>query len=281
MGHEITGTIEAVGMAVNHLKPGDRVGAYWSFGCGRCGCCLSGKEQTCTTNLTNPQSAGITLDGGYAEYIAIRSDYAIPLPDGLDLTDAAPFFCAGLTMYGAFKNAGLRPGQRAAVLGIGGLGHLAIQIANAMGAEVIAVTSSEGKQDLAKKLGAHHTVVAKGADIGAQVMAIGGTDVALSTTLDTASIGGMMQGLRPQGSLVLTGLTTEPLPVIPLALLMMEQRVIGSVIGSRADMQEVLTLAAQNNIRPMTELYPLEEVNAVHARLNEGKVRFRGILTVN
>ena len=112
-------------------------------------------------------------------------------------------------------------------------------------------------------------------------MNMGGTDVALSTTLDTQSIGSLLQGLLPQGSLVLTGLTTEPLPVNPLALLFMEQRVIGSAIGSRSDMQEVLQLAVQHNIRPITEIYPLEEVNSVHARLSANQVRFRAILTMN
>ena len=168
MGHEIVGTVEETGAEVDHLKPGERVGVYWSFGCGRCPYCLSGKEQICITNIASPQMAGVTLDGGYAEYVKVRADYAVPLPEEVDYVDAAPFLCAGLTMYGGFKNADLRPGQRAAVLGIGGLGHMAIQIARAMGAEVIAITSTEAKQDLAKQLGAHHTIQASGADVGAK-----------------------------------------------------------------------------------------------------------------
>lgn len=131
MGHEIVGEVEQVGSDVTHVKPGDRVAAYWQFGCGHCHYCLSGKEQTCITNLTvrGPHQAGITLPGGYAEYVAIGAEYAMLLPDNMEFVDAAPFLCVGLTMYGGFKNAALRPGQRAAVLGIGGLGHMAIPIA--------------------------------------------------------------------------------------------------------------------------------------------------------
>ncbi len=284
MGHEIVGEIEQVGAEVTHVKPGDRVGAYWQFGCGHCLLPVlpSGKEQTCITNLTNgPRQAGITLPGGYAEYVTIGGEYAIPLPDDLEFVDAAPFLCAGLTMYGGFKNAALRPGQRAAVLGIGGLGHMAIPIAKALGAEVIAITSTESKQAVARKLGADHTINGAGAEAGKKLLAMGGADVVLSTTLNTEAIIGAMQGLRPQGALVLTALTTEPVPVVPLQLLFTEQRVIGSAIGSRRDYQELMQLAVQNNIRPMTETYALDEVNAVHDRLRAGNVRYRAVLTPN
>jgi alcohol dehydrogenase, propanol-preferring len=281
LGHEIAGEVEQVGANVSHFKRGDRVGAYWQFGCGHCHYCMSGKEQICITNLSkggNP-ALGLTLPGGYAEYVTLGSEYAMPLPDGIEFTDAAPFFCAGLTMYGGFKNAGLRPGQRVAILGIGGLGHMAIPIAKAMGAEVIAITSHEAKQAVAKELGAHHTINATGAEAGKNLMAMGGADVILSTTLDNEAIKGSMQGLLPQGALVLTALTFDPLPIVPLQLLLTEQRVIGSAIGSRLDLQELLQLAAQNNIRPITECYSLDDVNDAHNRLRAGQVRFRAVLT--
>jgi alcohol dehydrogenase, propanol-preferring len=283
MGHEIVGEVAQVGSGVTHLKRGDRVGAYWQFGCGHCHYCTSGKEQTCITNMSahNLRHAGVTLPGGYAEYVAVDADYAIPLPDAMDFVDAAPFLCAGLTMYGGFKNAGLRPGQRAAILGIGGLGHMAIPIAKAMGAEVIAITSTDSKQAAAKQLGADHTISATGAEAGKKLQAMGGADVVLSTTLDAEAINGAMQGLLPQGTMVLTALTFDPLPIIPIQLLAYEQRIVGSLVGSRHDFQELLQLAVQNNIRPITECYPLDDVNNVHARLREGKVRYRAVLTLN
>jgi propanol-preferring alcohol dehydrogenase len=283
LGHEIAGEVEQVGANVKHLKRGDRVGAYWQFGCGHCHYCLSGKEQLCITHMIsggNP-ALGLTMPGGYAEYVTLGAEYAMPLPDAIDFTDAAPFFCAGLTMYGAFKNAGVRPGQRVAILGIGGLGHMAIPIAKAMGAEVTAITSHEAKQALAKQLGADHTISATGAEVGKNLLAMGGTDVILSTTLDNEAIKGSMQGLLPQGALVLTALSFDPLPIVPLPLLLTEQRIIGSVIGSRGDLQELLQLAAQNNIRPITECYSLDKANDAHDRLRAGNVRFRAVLTPN
>ncbi len=278
MGHEIVGEVAQIGVGVTHLKPGDRVGAYWSFGCGHCRYCASGKEQICTGNHGY---AGITQNGGYAEYFTVDADYAIPLPDEMDFVDAAPFLCAGLTMYSGFKNAGLRPGQRAALLGIGGLGHMAIPIAKALGAEVIAITSTEAKQSVAKELGAHHTINATGAEAGKKLREMGGADVVLSTTLNTEAITGAMQGLVPQGTMVLTALTADPLPIIPIQLLFAEQRVIGSLVGSRLDFQELMKLAVQNNIRPMTETYALDHANLAHERLREGKVRYRAVLTPN
>ena len=283
MGHEIVGEVEQIGAEVTHLKPGDRVGVYWSFGCGHCHYCLSGKEQICITNLStgNVRSAGVTLDGGYAEYIAVDADYAIPLPDDIDFVEAAPFLCAGLTVYGAFKNAGLLPGQRAAVMGIGGLGHMAIPIAKAMGAEVIAITSTDSKQAMAKELGADHTIHASGADVGQKLLEMGGADVVLPTTVNPETINGALPGLLPHGTLLLVALTTDPLPVIPVQILLTEQRIVGSVIGSRPDYRELMNLAIQNNIRPMTETYALDDVNAVHDRLREGKVRYRAVLTMH
>lgn len=281
MGHEIVGEIAQVGANVTHLKQGDRVGAYWSFGCGYCYHCRSGKEQTCSTNIVsggNPQ-AGITMQGGYAEYFVVGAEYAMKIPDAIDFVDAAPFLCAGLTVYGGLKNATVRPGQRVAILGMGGLGHMAIPIAKALGAEVIAMTSTESKQQIAMELGADHTVHGSGAEAGQKLLAMGGADVVISTTVSPEAIQGAMQGLRPQGTMALIGLTTEPLAVIPVQLLVAEQRIVGSLIGSRSDFQEVINLAVQNNIRPITETYSLNDVNLAHENLRAGKVRYRAVLT--
>lgn len=280
-GHEIAGVVEELGTAVTHLQPGDRVGAYWWLTCGRCRNCISGEEEACEETLARLQAIGLTRDGGYAEFVKVPASRVVLLPPEIELADAAPFFCAGLTAYGGFKNARLQAAQRVAVLGVGGLGHMALQIARAMGAEVIAITSTEAKRDLATQLGAHHVVTGGSGEIGAKLLELGGADVVLSTTLDFQSIRDVLRGVRPLGTLVLTGLTGGRLPLDPRSFILAQQRIVGSNIGSRRDLQELLELAARSNIRPMTETYPLDEVNQVFERLQNNQVRFRAVLTVD
>ena len=279
LGHEVAGVVEQVGPEVAQLSPGDRVAVYFIVSCGRCQYCLSGDEEVCLS-LFSPriQIFGFTLDGGYAQFVNVPADCVLPLPPELDFVSAAPLICGGLTSYGGLKNADLRPGQRVAVLGIGGLGHLAIPIARSMGAEVIAITSTDSKVETARQLGAHH-VVDGGRDVGKRLREIGGADVVLSTTIDPEAIGQVMAGLAPKGTLVLTGLTTDPLPVVPFMQVFRQQRIIGSYAGSRSDLRELFQLAVQNDIRPITEVYQLEEANEVHERLRANQVRFRAVLT--
>lgn len=275
-GHEVVGVVEEVGPDVTHVKRGDRVGAYFFWTCGLCPNCLGGHETGCATLLTNPKLHGFTVDGGYAEYARIPAEHLIRLPDELDFVDAAPLFCGGVTMYGGFKSAGLRPDQRVAVLGIGGLGHLGIQIARAMGAEVIAITSA-GKEEWARDLGAHH-VIARNGNVGQQLLDLGGADVILSTTVEPSDITSVMSGLRVRGSLVITGMTADPLSIMPAGFAFAQQRIIGSIIGTRRDQAELLDLAVRNDIRPVTEVYALDKVNEVHDRLRKQKVRLRAVL---
>jgi D-arabinose 1-dehydrogenase-like Zn-dependent alcohol dehydrogenase len=202
-GHEIAGIVEEVGREVTHLRPGDRVTVYWWHSCGCCRCCLAGQEESCLEGLAKMQATGLTRNGGYAEYVSVPADCLVPLPAEIEFADAAPFSCAGLTVYAGLKNAGLRPGQRAAMLGIGGLGHFGLQIARAMGAEVIALTSSESKQEIARQLGAHHVLPATGREFGKRLRELGGADVVVSTTMDFQTIRDVMDGLVPQGTLVL------------------------------------------------------------------------------
>ena len=276
-GHEVVGVVEEVSPDVKHVKPGDRVGAYFFWTCGLCPHCLGGHETGCATLFTDPKLHGFTVDGGYAEYMKIPAEYLLRLPDALDFVDAAPLFCGGVTVYGGFKSAGLRPDQRVAILGIGGLGHLGIQIAKAMGAEVIAITSG-GKEDWARELGADQVITRNG-DIGQQLLELGGADVILTTTIEPADIASVMQGLRVRGSYVITGMTADPLSIMPAAFAFAQQRIIGSIIGTRRDQAELLDLVVRNNIRPVTEVYPLDEVNEVHDRLRDQKVRLRAVLT--
>lgn len=274
LGHETAGTVEQAGAAVANVKPGDRVGAYWILACGHCRNCTGGEEESC---LSGPQAVGFHQPGGYAEYLRLPAEFAVPLPDGLDFVDAAPLFCGGLTVYGALKNAEAKPGERVAVLGIGGLGHLALAVARAMGTEVIALTSTEDKACLARELGAHHVIA--GDDLGKRLAAMGGADVILSTTVDPKPLADCYQGLRPLGRLVPVGVTTEPLPIPPLMLFLNQQKIVGSTVGSRRDMLDLLNLAARDNIRPKTETYTLERANAAHDRVRANQVRFRAVLT--
>lgn len=277
-GHEITGCVEAVGADVQRVRPGQRVGVYWWFGCGHCRSCLTGREQACAQAQHDLRAAGLTLNGGYAEQIVVPADYVIELPDGLDDVLAAPLFCAGLTMYAALKGAGVTAASRVAVVGIGGLGHLAVQLARALGAEVIAVTSSEAKVEIARQLGAGHVVAASSGRVGEELRGCGGADVILSTTLDFQTIRDVLKGLLPLGTLVVTGMMPGRLPLDPRSFILGQQRIVGMNIGSRQDLRELLQLAVRHNIRPRVEVYPLEEVNQVHQRLRDNEVRFRAVL---
>jgi len=279
MGHEIAGVVEELGDGVTGIEPGDRVGVHWILACGECPFCQMGEEESCLDYMTNFAAVGGTRDGGYAEYVTVPAKRIVPLPDGLDFVDAAPLFCAGLTVYAGFKNACLQPGQRVAVQGIGGLGHLAIPIAKSLGTEVIAVTSTESKGKLAKELGAHEVIDGRSADWGQKLLGMGGAHVVMSTTIDSESITPALQGLLPQGTLVLTGLVFEPLPIMPAALIVPQHRIMGSNVGSKMEQRELLQLAVDHNIRPMSEIYPLEEANLAHDRLSNNQVRFRAVLT--
>lgn len=275
-GHEVVGVVEEVGADVRHVKRGDRVGASFFQTCGLCHNCLDGVETACHTLFSNPRLTGLSLNGGYAEYTVTPAEFLVPLPEELTFTEAAPLFCGGVTMYTALVRAGVRADHRVAILGIGGLGHLGVAIAKAMGAEVVAITSA-GKESLARELGADHVVVRSG-NVGQQLLDIGGTDVIVSTTIDSADISSVLQGLRMRGSYVLTGMTAEPLSLMPAGFAFAQQRVIGSVIGTRREQAELLDLAVRHRIRPLTESYALGQANEVHDRLRNQKVRLRAVL---
>jgi alcohol dehydrogenase, propanol-preferring len=280
-GHEIAGVVEEVGAEVQGLAVGTRVGVYWWLSCGGCRYCLAGEEEACLEGLARMRATGLTRDGGYAELVCVPAEFALPLPPGLEFTAAAPFCCAGLTVYAGLKNAGLRPGQRAAILGLGGLGHLGVPLARAMGAEVIAVTSTAEKGELARQWGAHHVLTISGRDWGQRLRELGGAEVIIATTMDFQAIRDALDGLLPQGTLVLASLTGGRLPVDPRTFILPQQRLLGTYLGSRRDLQELWQLAALHHLRPIVETYPLDQVNAVHQRLRTNQVRFRAVLQPN
>ena len=275
-GHESVGVIAATGANVgDELKWGDRVAAHALFSCGECDYCLRGEQEACVLGFS--RLAGFGLDGGYAEYLRVPADHVVPLPDGIDFADAAPFCCAGLTVYSAMRNGGIEAGQRVAVIGIGGLGHLAISIATALGAEVYAVTGSPDKVEVALNRGA---VWAGDAAAAAEDLAArGGAQLVLNTANALDPVGQLMPGVAKQGAIVLAAAEGDQLPIALPMFIGLQLRVIGSFFGSRDDLRDVLELADRHDIRPQIETYPLERVNEVHTRLRANEVRFRAVLT--
>lgn len=274
-GHEVAGSVSAVGANVDTFVVGDRVAVHALFSCGECESCLTGEEEACDLGFT--RLAGFGFDGGYAEFIAAPARHVVSLPAELSFEDAAPFCCAGLTVYAALLNGGIEAGQRVAIVGIGGLGHLAISIATALGAEVYAVTGSPDKVELALGRGAVWAGTASSA--ATELAQRGGAHLVLSTANDLAPIGQLLPGVAKQASIVLAAADGEELP-IPLGMFVgLQLRVIGSFFGSTSDLRDVLELAVLHNIRPQIETYPLGAVNEVHERLRANEVRFRAVLT--
>lgn len=272
-GHEPVGLVEKLGPGVTSLKVGDRVGVHWNQrGCGRCDSCQRGQGQYC------PQAATwVQLGGGHSELMIAEETGCALLPESISWEDAAPIFCAGYTVMSGYRNADPRPGDRVAVLGIGGLGHLAIQYAVALGHEVIAVTGSENKRALAKELGAHAVLVVD-KHAGNELMAMGGADVILSTGNSLKQAGEIVGGLRPEGRLAIMGVGGDPLTIDPMALLFRQASVKGSSQNRRSDLVEALALVASGKVKPRLELYQLGDINKAMSRVAEGQVRFRAVL---
>jgi propanol-preferring alcohol dehydrogenase len=274
-GHEAVGRIVAKGNAVSNLEIGRRVGVAWMYqSCGACEQCREGNENLCRKTVIT----GLMVDGGYAEFMKAKAAYAIPVPDALSAQDAAPLFCAGVTVYRALRNAGTAAGQRVAVFGVGGLGHLAVQIARAMGAEVIGVDVSREKLELATELGAARTVDANDREGLKALAKSGGVHVAMVTSAAKAAFDAAMVVLRPTGTLAVVGLPPEPLTFAALALVGREIRVIGSSVGTRDDLRAVLDLAAAGKLHCHTESQPLDQVNQVLDRMRAGGIYGRVVL---
>jgi propanol-preferring alcohol dehydrogenase len=267
-GHEVVGTVSVVGSAVTHLAVGDRVGVQpiWAT-CGVCEYCFSGREQLCRQR----QITGETRDGGYAEYMLAESAYAYPLPDKLSFTEAAPLFCPGITAYGSVAKAHLTPGQKVAVLGVGGVGHMVIQMAALTGADVYAVTRSAVHQAVAEELGAVKSFNPKSE--GGNFLAGAAMDAAIVFAPSDASVAEAMRIVKPGGRIVL-GVAQN----VGLLDIGDEKNVVGSVLGNRQQMREVLALAAAGRLRCIHADFPLAEANEVLRMLKAGQVKARAVL---
>lgn len=279
-GHEVVGEVVEVGAGVHTRQVGDRVGTTWvQSACGRCDYCRENRPLTGQTAMNCPgaRTTGFSTQGGHAEYIAITAGGTVLLPDGLAYEDAAPMMCAGYTTWSGLRDASPQPHEKVAVVGIGGLGHVALQLAKASGFETIAITHSPDKHELAAQLGADHVVAN-----GEELRDLGGTDVLLITTNAFDAAEEAMTGLRPDGRVVLSGLDfTRPFSIssegVPFH--MMRQQVIGSTHGGQHYLAEVLDLAAKGKVKPITETFPLDRATDAYDRLSSGKMRFRGVLT--
>ncbi len=278
-GHEVAGTVEEVGEGVAWPQTGDRVGMPWLYSsCGHCEQCTRGEEVLCQVA---PQVTGITQDGGYAEFMLAPAAYVAPIPDALDFADAAPLMCAGLTVYNGLKNARFEPGQRVAIIGLGGLGHLGVLYAKAMGARVAVLSSSPDKEDEAKELGAEQFISERGAALSEALLDWeGGADVILATAPSSESMTDALPGLAPDGTLVVLGAAAGEISVSPMDLIGARRRLIGSPSGSRKDIRDALNFAAVHNVRPSITRRPLEEAADVLNEMNERRLRGRVVLSI-
>lgn len=275
LGHEIAGQVVEKGPAVHDLQIGDRVGVPWIYwSCGDCEFCREGNENLCTRQ----KITGVTVDGGYAEFVKAPASHALKIPDSLSALEAAPLFCAGLTVYRALKGAGIVSGQRVAVFGIGGLGHLAVQVGRAFGAEVTAIDISEEKLELARSFGATSALAAT-SDAVKQLRRKGGVHVALVTSAAKAAYDMAFSCLRPTGTLLVVGLPSENICFPPILMASGEVRIRASAVGTRQDLREVLGMAAAGNLRCQVVARPLVEANEVLNELRRGQVSGRVVLT--
>ena len=277
-GHEIAGVVDALGAGAGPWKTGDRVGLGWHGGhCGSCDACRRGAFVMCMTAARVP---GIHYDGGYSEYVIAPAAALARVPDGLTAVEAAPLMCAGVTTFNSLRNAGVRPPDLVAVLGIGGLGHLGVQFAARMGHRTVAIARGGDKESLARKLGAHHYIDSKAADPAAELQKMGGARAILATVTSGEAMNAVLGGLGQDGTLIVLGAAQTPLAVPPLVLIGGRRSVRGWPSGSAIDSQDTLAFAALNGVRPMTETYPLARAAEAYARMMSGDARFRVVLTM-
>ncbi len=277
-GHEIAGRIDAVGADVAQWKPGQRVGVGWHGGhCFVCDPCRRGNFILCQVE----KITGISYDGGYAEYVVVPAEAVAALPDALPADEAAPLLCAGITVYNSLRNAGARAGDLVAVQGIGGLGHLGIQFARQMGFRTVAIGRGGDKEALVKQLGAHQYIDSDAGAPAAALKAVGGAVVVLATAPDSKAISALVDGLAPDGKLVIVGAGLEPLSITPLQLIFTRRTVRGWPSGTAKDSEDTLQFSSLSGVRPMIERYPLEKVAEAYDQMISGRARFRVVLTMS
>jgi len=276
-GHEVAGIIDAAGAGVSQWKKGQRVGVGWHGGHdGTCRACQRGDFRNCR-NLKVP---GISYDGGYQQYMVAPVDAVVAIPDTLSNTEAAPLLCAGVTTFDALRHSGALPGDLVAVSGIGGVGHLGVQFANKFGYKVAAIGRGVETAALAKKLGASVYIDSKSTNAAEALQKLGGADAILATAPNSKAMSELIDGLGPNGKLIVVGISPDPIEVTPLQLISAERAIQGSAVGTPTDSEDTLRFAELTGVRPMIETYPLEKAAEAYARMMSGNAQFRVVLTM-
>jgi uncharacterized zinc-type alcohol dehydrogenase-like protein len=272
-GHEIVGTVVAVGTEVRSLTLGERVGVGWQAdSCGICEWCRQGDEHLCA----KAQPTCVGRNGGFADRLRVNSRFAIPLPKVLESESTAPLMGAGMTVYSPLRNHGVRPSSRVGVIGIGGLGHLGLQFAKAFGAEVTAFSTSKDKESDARELGAHNFVHTR--DTGALKKVAGSFDLLLSTVDADQDWQAYVNALRPKGTFCMVSAPSSPLQIQALSLVGAQRSIAGSSTGSPRDLNEMLDVAARHGVKAVIESFPMAKANDAVAKVKKHQVRYRAVL---
>ena len=281
-GHEITGVVESVGSGVQRFRTGDRVGVGCLVNsCRECASCAEGEEQYCAGMIMTYGSDdrdGTMTQGGYSTRIVVNQDFVLRIPDALPLDRAAPLLCAGITTYSPLHVWKAGPGTRVAVVGLGGLGHMAVKIASAMGAEVTVLSTSDRKRDDAMRLGAKSFLLSRDAE--AMTAAAGSFDLILNTVSAAHEVNAHLALLAKDGTMVMLGVVPEPMPVASLPLIFGRRRLAGSLIGGIAETQEMLDFCGEHGIAADIETIPADQINAAFERMQKSDVRYRFVIDV-
>jgi D-arabinose 1-dehydrogenase-like Zn-dependent alcohol dehydrogenase len=274
-GHEIVGTVDAVGEGVTQWKVGQRVGIGWYGGhCGKCEPCRRGDHVCCVI----AQVPGISYDGGYADYVVAPAMALAAVPDALSGVEAGPLLCAGITTFNAIRNSGAQPPDVVAILGIGGLGHLGVQYASKMGYTTVAIARGADKAQFAHDLGAHYYIDNAAQDVSAELQKLGGARTIIATVTDADTMSASIGGLGHQGKLVILGVPGDPLKVPAVPLILQKRAVAGWPSGTSIDSEDTLKFSSLFGVKALIEKYPLDKAPEAFERMMSGKARFRVVL---
>jgi uncharacterized zinc-type alcohol dehydrogenase-like protein len=272
-GHEIIGSVAAVGSAVRSLQVGQRVGLGWqSNSCGHCEWCIRGLENLCP----DIEGTCVHRNGGYADSVRANACFVIPIPDALASENAAPLLCGGITVYNPMRTHGVNPSSRVGIVGVGGLGHMAIQFARAFGAEVTAFSTSADKEEEARALGANNFINSR--ESKAMKEAAGTQDFILNTANADQDWGTYMQALRPTGTLCFVGVPPSPVAIQAFPLISGQRSISGSPIGPPNRIREMMNVAARHGVKAQTEAFPMTKANEAIEKVKKNKVRYRAVL---
>lgn len=275
-GHEVAGIIDELGSDVSGWNIGQRAGVGWH----------GGHDNTCREcrrgdfiNCRNAKVCGISYDGGYGEYMIAPVEALVAIPDSLNDVEAAPLLCAGITTYNSLRHSGAMPGDLVAIQGIGGLGHLGIQFANKFGYRVAAIGRGSEKESVAKELGAAIYIDTNSTNVVDVLQKLGGAKVIIATAPSSKAMSALIDGLGPNGKLMVIGASFEPIEVTPVQLISPNRTIEGWASGTPADAEDTLDFAVLSGVRPIIETYPIEEAEEAYARMMSGKAKFRVVLT--